>query len=198
MKQTAYKKLLESVVSKQDSRPILKCIHYYNGNAYATDSHQLVKINYDKDNKDNKDNYLINTETGLPDYGKFPSVDNLFPTNNQIITTAVIDYSGVASLLVYLKANKKEVLQLKVSDGKITINSKSNMVTTVELKEFTGEDLTITINALYLYNIFNAIASLGKQYSLKDDIKINFLGKNYPVYIQYPTIKFLATPMRTY
>lgn len=195
MKQTAYKKLLESVVSKQDSRPSLKCIHYYKGNAYATDSHQLVKINY---GKDNKEDILIDTETGLPSYDKYPELDNLFPSSNQIITTAVIDYSGVASLLVYLKANKKEVLQLKVSDGKITINSKSNMVTTLELKEFTGEDLTITINALYLYNIFNAIASLGKQYSLKDDIKINFLGKSSPVYIEYPTIKFLATPMRTF
>lgn len=195
MKQTAYKKLLESVVSKQNSRPILKCIHYYKGNAYATDSHQLVKINY---GKDNKEDILIDTETGLPSYDKYPELDNLFPDSKHITTTAVIDYSGVASLLVYLKANKKEVLQLKVSDGKITINSKSNMVTTVELKEFTGEDLTITINALYLYNIFNAVVSLGKQYSLKDDIKINFSGKSYPVYIQYPTIKFLATPMRTF
>lgn len=198
MKQTAYKKLLESVVSKQISRPILKCIHYYKGNAYATDSHQLVKINYNKDNKDNKEDVLINTETELPEDGKYPQVDNLFPTNNQIITTATIDYSDAASLLVYLKAIKKEVLQLKVSDGKIEINSKSNMVTSINLKGFTGEDLTITINALYLYNIFNAIASLGKQYSLKEDIKINFLGKNYPVYIEYPTIKFLATPMRTF
>lgn len=198
MKQTAYKKLLESVVSKQNSRPSLKCIHYYKGNAYATDSHQLVKINYDKDNKDNKDNYLINTETGLPDYGKFPLVDNLFPDSKHITTTAVIDYFGVASLLVYLKANKKEVIQLKVSDSKIEINSKSNIATIVKLKEFTGEDLIINIDALYLYNIFNAVVSLGKQYKLKDDVKLNFLGKNTPVYIQYPTIKFLATTMRTF
>lgn len=195
MKQTAYKKLLESAVSKQDSRPILKCIHYYHGNAYATDSHQLVKINY---SKDSKEDILINTETGLPSFNKYPEVDNLFPTNNQIITTTIVDYSNATSLLVYLKANKKEVLQLKVSDNKITINSKSNIATTVNLKGFTGADLVITIDALYLYNIFNAIASLGKQYSLKDDIKINFSGKNSPVYIQYPTIKFIATPMRTF
>lgn len=196
MKQTAYKKLLESVASKQNSRPALKCIHYYKGNAYATDSHQLVKINY---GKDTNEDYLIDTETGLPKFNKYPELDNLFYRTNQIDTQVILNYDSVAGILDYLKANKKEFLNLTINDN-ITITSKSGMVINVITKGINGlaDKLDIHVNGLYLYNIFKAIFDLGKQYHIKEDIKLNFHGQLRPIQIEYPTIKFLATPLRVF
>ena len=58
MVKSVIKKMLEEAAAKKNERPVLKCVHYENGNAIATDSHRLVKFN----NINNNNQYIERKE----------------------------------------------------------------------------------------------------------------------------------------
>lgn len=195
---SAYKKILDGVVSKKDSRPVLKGVHYQNGNMVATDSHQLVLF---KDVVEDKNlNVTIDLSNYLPIDISYPETDRLIPTEN---TTQLVfhNLSDINGLVEYLKASKKQLVDMTIKDQGFTIKLQDNsyMVYNQEV-EFNGDELEISFNANYLYNALAYLGRLAKDQpgDYTGDVTINFDGKLRPFTIEFGKMTYLICPVRNF
>ena len=196
---SAYKKILDNVVSKLESRPVLKGVHYENGNVVATDSHQLVK--FSDINEDTKMNATIDLSTYLPiTECNYPETDRIIPTTR---TTQLIfhDPSDLTGLVSYLKACKKQVVTLSINHGELLLKEKDNAGMSYSQEvDWEGEDLELNFNASYLYNALAYLDRLHKddRSSYNGDITVNFTSPLRPFTVEYGKMVYVVTPVRTY
>lgn len=195
---SAYKKILDNVVSKYDSRPVLKGVHYENGNMVATDSHQLVLF---KDVvEDTNLNVTIDLSNYLPINMSYPETERLIPTEH---TTQMVFHhlSDIKGLVDYLKASKKQFVDMTIKEQGLTIKLQDNsyMVYNQEV-EFNGDDLEISFNANYLYNALAYLDRLAKEQPVEytGDILISFNGDLRPFTVEFGKMIYLVTPVRNF
>lgn len=196
---SAYKKILDGVVDKTGSRPILKGVHYQNGNMVATDSHQLVRFeNVLDEMNDNDLNLTIDFSTYLPIEGNYPETDRLIPTEN---TTRINlhDMNELPGLINYLKAGKKQVVVMQVKDSGVMLELQDEPgMTYGQSVEWDGEALKVMFYANYLYNALAYLDRLHKEYPLEyhGDVTISFNGELRPFTVVYGKMTYLICPVR--
>lgn len=195
---SAYKKILDNVVSKKESRPILKGVHYENGNAVATDSHQLVLF---KDVVEDKElNVTIDLSTYLPIGGRYPDTDHLIPVDH---TTQLIfhDLDELTGIVNYLKASKKQLVDMTILDARFSLllHDAPGMSYSQEVDQ-DGEVLTVRFNANYLYNALAYLDRLHKDQPLEysGNVTINFNGKLRPFTVEFGKMTYLICPVRVF
>lgn len=193
---SAYKKILENVVSKKENRPVLKGVHYENGNMVATDSHQLVLF---KDvTEDKKLNVTIDLSTYLPINGNYPETERLIPTEN---TTQLVfhDLNDIKGLVDYLKASKKQLVDMTIKDQGFTLKLKDNHYMSYNQEvEMNGDELKVSYDPSYLYNALAYIGRLAKDQPVDytGDVTINFNGNLRPFTIEFGKMTYLICPVR--
>lgn len=194
----AYKKILDGVVAKGESRPILKGVHYENGNAVATDSHQLVLF---KDVTENKGlNVTVDLSTYLPIDGNYPDTDRLIPLDNttQLTFHSVDELTGIVN---YLKASKKQVIDSHIKDNGLSmeLHDAHGMNYNQEV-EWNGDTLKVSFSANYLYNALAYLDRLHKDdpANYDGDITFNFNGELRPFTILYGKMTYLICPVRNF
>ena len=195
---SAYKKILDNVVSKSDARPVLKGVHYANGDAAATDSHQLVLFKNVVEDPDL--NVTIDLSTYLPINRDYPEISRIIPTDH---TTQVVfhDPSELGGLVDYLKAGKKQVVDLDVKDSSIALKVQENAgMTYTQTVDWNGKALKISFNPSYLYNALAYLDRLNKEQpvSYSGDITINFTSEFRPFTVEYGNMVYVVTPMRNF
>lgn len=196
---SAYKKILDGVVDKTGARPILKGVHYQNGNMVATDSHQLVRFENVLDEMNGNDlNLTIDFSTYLPIEGNYPETDRLIPTD---YTTRINlhDITELPGLINYLKAGKKQVVVMQVKDSGVMLELQDDPgMTYGQSVEWDGEALKVMFYANYLYNALAYLDRLHKEYPLEyhDDVTISFNGELRPFTIVYGKMTYLICPVR--
>lgn len=193
---SAYKKILDGVVSKKDSRPVLKGVHYQNGNMVATDSHQLVLF---KDVVEDKSlNVTIDLSNYLPIDIIYPDTDRLIPTEH---TTQLVFHhlNDIKGLVDYLKASKKKLVDMTIKDQGFTFKLQDNPYMTYNQEvEWNGDELEISYNPSYLYNALAYLDRLAKEQPLEytGDILISFNGDLRPFTVVFGNMTYLVTPVR--
>ena len=195
---SAYKKILENVVSKKDSRPILKGVHYENGNMVATDSCQLVLFKNVVD--DTKLNVTIDLNTYLPINMDYPETDRLIPTEQ---TTQLVfhDLNELSSLVEYLKASKRHIVDMSIKGSGFTLKLKDNPYMTYNQEvEWNGDELEISYNPSFLYNALAYLGRLAKEQPVEytGDVVISFNGNLRPFKVEFGNMTYLVTPVRNY
>jgi DNA polymerase III sliding clamp (beta) subunit (PCNA family) len=195
---SAYKKILDNVVSKNDSRPVLKGVHYENGSMVATDSHQLVLF---KDVvEDTKLNVTIDLSTYLPINRDYPEIDRIIPTTHTT-QLAFHNLSEISGIVDYLKAGKKQTVDMDIQDSGLSLKLHDNAGMTYDQKaEWSGEALQISFNPSYLYN---ALAYLDRLYKEQPsdydgDVTINFTSELRPFTVEFGKMVYVVTPVRNY
>ena len=195
---SAYKKILDNVVLKKNSRPILKGVHYENGNAVATDSHQLVLF---KDVVENKElNTTIDLSSYLPIDGNYPDTNHLIPLDNttQLTFHNVDELTGIVN---YLKASKKQVVDMTIKDNgfSMQLHDAPGMNYNQEI-EWNGDSLKVSYSANYLFNALGYLDRLHKEdpANYDGDITINFNGELRPFTIEYGKMTYLICPVRNF
>lgn len=192
----AYKKILDNVVSKEDSRPILKGVHYENGNVVATNSHQLVLF---RDAiEDTSLNATIDLSTYLPIDEKYPDTERIIPADHatQLVFHNLTDLDG---LVTYLKNAKKQVVIMEIVGSAITLKWQNNTsMAYTQVVDQDGANLEINFNAGYLYNAFAHLGRLHKENPLSYDgnVKVNFNGKYNPFTVEFGKMTYLICPVK--
>lgn len=195
---SAYKKILDGVVSKKDSRPILKGVHYQNGNMVATDSHQLVLF---KDVVEDKNlNVTIDLSNYLPIDINYPETERLIPTEH---TTQLVFHhlNDIKGLVDYLKASKKQLVDMTIKDQGFTLKLQDNPYMTYNQEvEWNGDELEISYNPSYLYNALAYLGRLAKEQPVEytGDILISFNGNLRPFTVVFGNMTYLVTPVRNF
>lgn len=194
----SYKKILDNVVSKSEARPVLKGVHYENGDVVATDSHQLVLFKNVVEDTDL--NVTIDLSTYLPIDRDYPETSRIIPTQH---TTQVVfhDPSELAGVVDYLKASKKQTVDLDIKDSEIALKLHENAGMTYNQKvDWSGEALKISFNPSYLYNALAYLDRLNKEQpvSYSGGIIINFTSEFRPFTVEYGNMVYVVTPMRNF
>ena len=195
---SAYKKILDNIVSKSDARPVLKGVHYEKGNAVATDSHQLVL--FKNVVEDTALNVTIDLSTYLPINRDYPETSRIIPTDH---TTQLIfhDTSELGGLVDYLKACKKQTVDLDIKDSGLSLQLRENAgMRYNQGTDWNGEALKISFNPSYLYNALAYLDRLNKEQpeSYSGDIVINFSSELRPFTVEFGNMIYVVTPMRNF
>lgn len=195
---SAYKKMLDNVVSKSEARPVLKGVHYENGDAVATDSHQLVL--FKNVVEDTELNATIDLSTYLPINREYPETSRIIPTKH---TTQVVfhDPIEIGGMVDYLKACKKQTVDLDIQDSGLSLKLQDNAgMTYNQTADLNGEALKISFNPSYLYNALAHLDRLNKEQpgSYSGDITINFTSELRPFTVEYGNMVYVVTPVRNF
>lgn len=181
---------------KKENRPVLKGVHYENGNMVATDSHRLVLF---KDvTEDKKLNVTIDLSTYLPINENYPETERLIPTEN---TTQLVfhDLNDIKGLVDYLKASKKQLVDMTIKDQGFTLKLKDNPYMTYNQEvEMNGDELKVSYDPSYLYNALAYLGRLAKDQpgDYTGDVTINFNGNLRPFTIEFGKMTYLICPVR--
>lgn len=215
MVKSVIKKMLEEAAAKKNERPVLKCIHYENGGAVATDSHRLVKFNNINNNKDLTAS--INASTLLPCNDKYPRTDFLIPSIDDSQVKLTLDGNAVDVLVGFLKDNRKTVVTFNISSrDDINLTNKTGEKLHIETKnvdynlgdQFDGKP--ILLSASYLYESLRYITKLRKEWfnitsesnlqqvDYSDDITITFNGHLRPILITFLNMQYVIRPCARY
>ena len=194
----AYKKILDNVVLKSDSRPVLKGVHYEKGDAVATDSRQLVLFKNVVDDPDL--NVTIDLSTYLPINIDYPETDRIIPMDH---TTQIAyhNLSELDGLIDYLKACKKYTVDLDIQDSGLSLKLQDNAGMTYNQKaDWSGEALKISFNPSYLYNALAYLDRLNKEQpgSYSGDVTINFSSELRPFTVEFGNMIYVVTPIRNF
>ena len=212
MVKSVIKKMLEEAAAKGNSRPVLKCVHYENGGAVATDSHRLVQFNNINNNKDFTAN--IDASTLLPCGDKYPRTDFLIPSIDDSQVKITLDVDTVDMVVRFLKVNRKTLLTFNISN-KNDINLTNKIGEELHIGEKDVEyniggkfdSKPILLNASYLYESLQYITKLGTelfnitsennlpQVNYSDDIVITFYGHLRPVLVTFLNMKYVICPL---
>ena len=212
MTKSVVKKMLEEAAAKGNSRPVLKCIHYENGGAVATDSHRLVKFNNINNNKDFIAN--VDASTLLPCGDKYPRTDFLIPSIDDSQVKITLDVETVDIVVRFLKVNRKTLLNFNISN-KDNINLTNKIGEELHIGEkdveysiggqFDGKP--ILLNATYLYESLRYITKLGKELfnitsenhiqptNYSNGVILTFYGHLRPVLVTFLNMNYLICPL---
>ena len=215
MVKSVIKKMLEAAAAKKNYRPVLKCIHYENGSAIATDSHRLVKFNNINNNKDFTAS--IDASTLLPCNDQYPRTDFLIPSIDDSQVKITLDAETADVVADFLKVNRKTVLNFNISNkDDINLTNKTGEKLHIETNsveynigdQFDGK--SILLNAGYLYESLRYITKLGKEWlnitsennlqqvDYSDDITITFNGHLRPILVTFLNMQYVICPCARY
>lgn len=214
MVKSVIKKMLEEA-TKGNSRPVLKCVHYENGGAVATDSHRLVKFNNINNNKDFTAN--VDASTLLPCNDTYPRTDFLIPSIDDSQVKITLDIESIDVLVNFLKNNRKTMVTFNIGNkDDIKITNKIGEKLHIKTKEveynigskFDGKPLLLS--ASYLYESLRYIPKLGKdlfnitsenhiqQTNDSNEIVITFYGHLRPILITFLNMQYIICPCVQY
>ena len=198
MKESATSKILKSVISKEGNRPILECVHYANGTAIATDSHQLVRFNNVFENKDFE--ATINILSLLPSNQKYPDATRVIPKEFNLSASFSTDI--VKDLVKFLKVVKKEVIIMNLTDANsINISVKdSGMKYSIPVSNKTSDPSnapeTVAIEAQYMLHALQYIPDMIKDDKATGDITVGFTKELQPLKLTFDNMEFVISPVR--
>lgn len=212
MVKSVVKKMLEEVAAKANDRPVLKCIHYENGDAVATDSHRLIKFNNINSDKDFTAN--VDASTLLPCNDKYPRTDFLIPSIDDSQAKITLDVDAIDGLANFLKSNRKTVVTFNIGnkdDVHLTNKMGAKLhIKTIDVSYNTGSQFDgkpILLSASYLYESLRYITKLGKEWfnitsenniqptNYSNDIIITFYGHLRPILITFLNMQYIICPL---
>lgn len=206
MVKSVIKKILEEATAKKSDRPVLKCVHYENGNAIASDSHRLVKFNNINDNKDFT--ATIDASTLLPCNDEYPRTDFLIPSIDDSQVKLTLDVEMIDRLALFLKDTRKNMVAFNLSKkDDINLTNKIGEKYHIHTKDveyniggkFDGNP--VLLNGGYLYDSLRYIKKLGKEWfnvtgENHTDITITFYGQWRPMLITFLSMQYIIAPCR--
>ena len=206
MVKSVIKKMLEEATAKANERPILKCIHYENGDAIATDSHRLVKFN----DVNNNENFTANIDasTLLPCSDKYPRTDFLIPSIDDSQVKLTLDVDAVDALVDFLKGSRKTEVNFNIGnkdDTNLTNKIGARLhINAQDVSYNSGDqfdDKPIIVNAGYLYEALRYITKLGKEcFNITSNtnlprVTISFYGHLRPMMITFLNMEYIISPL---
>ena len=174
-----------------NSRPILQGISYNQEAKHiaATDSHRLLIIK-----TDTPATYVQNPLSLSFLEGHYPDVTRLIPSGgfNIQINPADID----TSMIALLKAMKDEVIELHITDHKLTINKEhQGALVTFDLTTKSEQTEIIAANAKYICQALQFAKDAYKDFT-KEDITFNYTSPVRPFTFRTSCYDYLITPIR--
>ena len=178
-------------------RPVLQHIHYNaeSQSIIVTDSHRLLEFN---SRETIETTFSLHYQSmQLLDSGiTYPNVSRLKPAAN---TVAKININSIDKTVeTLLKAYKKEVVKVTVSEKQLTIETTSGQsVTTLELLETVERTEVIHFQAAYLLDLFTMIIDYKKECSI-DCLNFGINSNICPAFFEPENKQFyyLITPVR--
>lgn len=198
MKESATSKILKSVIAKEGIRPILECVHYANGDAVATDSHQLVRFNNVFENKDFE--ATINILSVLPSSLKYPDVTRVIPKEFNLSASFSTDI--VKDLVKFLKVVKKEVIIMNLTNANsidISVQNsgmKYSIPTYTKVSDPSNAPKQVALAAQYLLHALQYIPDLIRENKAAGDIVIEFTKELQPLKLTFDNMEFVISPTR--
>ena len=192
-----YKHLSNITKSKATaSRPILQHFHYNKEmqSVSACDSHRLLEF---KSNETIEKTVNIHYQTMQLAYDGmiYPDLQRIKPTNADIV--AKIDVKTINnSLLQLLKVYKKEVIKLSINEKQLTIETDTQIITTLSLLE-TVETGYLYMNCNYFIDLIAFFIDYIKEINC-ESFNAGFCGTNRPIFFETENRQFfyLITPIR--
>ena len=188
-----------SVITKSKtttSRPILQHFHYNkeSQSISACDSHRLLEFK-SKETIEKTVNIHYQTMQFASESMIYPDLQRLKPTNADIV--ANINARCInTSLLQLLKVYKKEVIKLTFNEKQLTIETDSQIITTLPLLE-TVETVYLYMNCVYFIDLIAFFIDYSKEVNCESLIA-GFCGTNRPIFFETENRQFfyLITPVR--
>lgn len=190
-------RMLKNVVkSVSDTRPVLKCAHFENGNTYVTDSHRLIRVR-------NSVPKGINLDIDLSDFSfpdvNYPSVDRLIA--KKFLTNIRVTKSFVKTALPAIKSMRpgyNAIIEIKVNEEHLSITRKSldtgiNQSLEIGVDYFEGEPLTLSCSPNYLSEALTSMVQFEDP-----SLQIGFNTPLQPFIITNSNVDYLLTPVRVF
>ena len=192
-----YKHLSAITKSKATaSRPILQHFHYSKEmqSVSACDSHRLLEFK-SKETIEKTVNIHYQTMQVADENIPYPNLQGLKPSKADNV--AKIDVSSInPSLLQLLKVYKKEVITLTFNEKQLTLETDSQIITTLPLLE-TVETAYLYMNCTYFIDLIAFFIDYVKEVNCESLIA-GFCGTNRPIFFETENRQFfyLITPIR--
>ena len=174
-----------------ESHPILQGISYNQEAKHiaATDSHRLLLIK-----TDTPATYVQNPLSLSFLEGHYPDVTRLIPNGgfNIQINPADID----TSMIALLKAMKEEVIEIHITDHKLSIHKeKQGALVTFDLSTKAEQPEIIATNAKYICQALQFVKDAFKDFT-KEDVTFNYTSPVRPFTFKTSCYDYLITPIR--
>lgn len=117
-------KNIKKITNKVSSaRPVLQNMYLDNNTIVATDSHRLIRINYEH----NKTNQLISPKNNevVDSIGNYPSVERIIPVSENANNVITINSDEIDLIISVLKAYK----HLKIKTIELSLNNEESYYT---------------------------------------------------------------------
>lgn len=178
------------------SRPILQHFHYNKEmqSVSACDSHRLLEFN-SKETIEKTINIHYQTMQMADENIPYPNLQGIKPTKADIV--AKIDVNSInKSLLQLLKVYKKEVIQLSFNENKLTIETDTQVITTLPLRE-NVENCYLYMDCSYFIDLIDFFIDYSKE-ARCESLIAGFCGSNRPIFFETENRQFfyLITPIR--
>lgn len=212
-------KNIKKITNKvSNSRPILQNMCLDNNTIVATDSHRLIKINYEH----NQTNQLINPKTNevVESDSQYPNTERIIPLTKDANNIINIKSDEIDLIISVLKAYK----HLKVSKLQITLNENNSQyelnINYFELIEYNNDNLKklnlsyqlennqLTNNKVqklylrvdYFLHALEFLKDYNKTTMLNNDFKIHVYDKFRPIMITTDKndFQYVICPIREY
>lgn len=188
--QNTYKHLLK-VVSKTNTRPVLKGFHVNQHYVEATDSHRLLRV-YSEESYGFEG--VVDPRTLQPINQKYPGTNRLIPTTYQTRFLIQTDSTLPKLLSLSKAAPKNETLKLSVRKNGVQVVSSEAGILSEALphQSFEGEDVDIHVNASFFTD---ALVFLADQDSETVSVGLNGSLKPFLFHVDN-AFAYLLTPLR--
>ena len=188
-----------SIITKSKataSRPILQHFHYNkeSQSVSACDSHRLLEFN-SKETIEKTVNIHYQTMQMADENIPYPNLQGIKPSKADIV--AKIDVRSInPSLLQLLKVYKKEAIKLSFNEKQLTIETDTQMITTLPLLE-TVENCYLYMSCAYFIDLIAFFIDYNKE-ARCESLITGFCGSNRPIFFETENRQFfyLITPIR--
>lgn len=188
----AFKNIIKGV---GDTRPVLQCVHFEDGNATATDTHRAFRVRSIVPKELVMDLNLA--EFTFPEVN-YPSMDAFF--NRNPLTEFDMTVPLLRNVLPTIKTmipGFRDAIMLEITEDALTFKSAStymNQKIQLSIDDFEGKRLKIACSHKYLVDAIQAVTS-GKFYG-----QVHFkLGTDLqPFLLTHDNLDYLITPVRVF
>ncbi|RHW46803.1 hypothetical protein DS832_04765 [Bombilactobacillus bombi] len=188
MKTKKYERTFKNIIGKQETRPILQCLHFdENGSVYATDSHQLLRI---RDFHNLKISFNLNLLNFEIVGGTYPDINRLIPEDG-FKSQFEVNVESIKDILPFLKAAKEEAIDLYIQKESINCKLKSSNYE-LPIYNFSGEINELSLNAKFLFDCLQFF----KDFNISPTVK--FIGSLKPLLFTAENIDYLITPLKKF
>lgn len=219
-------KVFKNFVSKSETRPVLKLVYLNDNYFYATDSHQLLRVNknYVSDIPESiTDGSLIDPKTmNITEQLNYPDCSRLIPnqSNSTVLLNGNIkEFENVTKEIKGLKKGRKnKIVKMDITkncinfSGQYVINEKQyklekeqkddnvdlfkNYEYTVNSLNVEGDEIKIQVGDIYLNTALGTVKKLSKLSYSDVEMKIN--GNMRPIlFTQNNVFDIIVMPIRT-